>query len=237
MNYTLGGRVFRNIIVDKPGQSSPEETIIMGAHYDTCFNPGADDNASGVAGVLELARLLKGEVLKRNVKFIAFTNEEPPFFLTDAMGSRVYAQAAKRDNEKIKAAVILEMIGYYSEGRNSQRYLTLLGPFYPHRGNFLAVIGNFPSRHLVAKMGKYFKQASSFPVESLIAPSCLSGVYFSDHWSFWKEGYPAVMITDTAFLRNPHYHHDSDLPETLDYEKMSLAVHGLKEAIVRMANE
>ena len=237
MPYPLGDQVYNNIVAqDASGKEFPE-TIIIGAHYDSCFNPGADDNASGVAGLIELARLLKNSGLKAHLKFIAFVNEEPPFFLTENMGSRVYAKAAKQKGEKIKAAIILEMLGYYSQKKFSQRYLPLVGPFYPNRADFIALVGNFPSGGIVKKLAAYFKASSEFPVEYLIAPDFIPGIYWSDHWSFWKEGYPALMVTDTAYLRNPHYHRQTDLGPTLDYARTAAMLHGLKEAIIQFANK
>ena len=235
--YTLEGKVFENIVAEKAGAAASSEIIIIGAHYDSCFNPGADDNASGVAGLLELARMLKDVPTQSTLRFVAFTNEEPPFFTTEDMGSRVYARATKAKGETIKAVVILEMIGFYSDKRFSQRYLPFLGPFYPNRANFIAIVGNFPSHTLVQDVIKGFRQGSDFPIESIVAPSFIPGIYFSDHWSFWKEGYPAVMVTDTAFLRSPHYHATTDRPETLDYERMGAVVAGLKEAIIALAHD
>lgn len=236
MSYSIGNQLFENIIVEKKAQHETDEVVIIAAHYDSCFNPGANDNASGVAGILELARLFRDEDLNKNVRFIAFTNEEPPFFMTENMGSRVYARKAKEQGENIKAAVILETIGYYSQKAHSQKYLPLLGPFYPNRADFIVVVGNFPSRRIVSRITSYFKKASDFPVEGLVAPGFIPGVNFSDHWSFWKEGFPAVMITDTAFLRSQHYHQGTDLPGTLDYERMAVMVHGLGKAIVAFVN-
>ena len=148
--YEVSGKTTENIIAAKIGIERPEEVIIVGAHYDTCFNPGADDNASAIAGLLELARYVFGKQPNRTVKFVAFVNEEPPFFKTENMGSRVYSTRAKRRGELIKAVIILEMIGYYSDEPYSQRYPLFLGPFYPNKGNFIAVVGNFPSRRVTA---------------------------------------------------------------------------------------
>lgn len=237
MSYEIHGQKYRNIIATLPSSSPDHEKIIIGAHYDSCFNPGANDNASGIAAVLELARLLKDEKTKTNITFIAFVNEEPPFFMTDSMGSRQYAMKAKKKGEKIKAAIIFDLIGFYKNERFSQKYLPLTGPFYPNQANFAAFIGNFPSRHVVSKLISGFKKYSEFPVESLIAPSFMPGVNFSDHWSFWKEGYPAIFITDTAYLRSPHYHKKTDLPDILDYGKMAVIIHGLKKSIAQFANE
>lgn len=226
--YTVEGKTVRNLIVTTPGVRAPAEVVIVGAHYDTCSNPGADDNASGVAGLIELARLLAGTRTDRTVKLIAFTNEEPMFFQTESMGSRVYAKAARERHEDIRAVIVLEMIGYYSDRPNSQRYPPLFGLFYPNRGNFLGVVANLKYGPLAKQVAQAFKRHSSFPVEWIAAPGWVQGIGWSDHWSFWQEGYPAVMLTDTAFLRNPHYHQATDTWETLDYPRLAAAVEGLK---------
>lgn len=235
--YTVNGQTFRNIIAERPEVPPQGPILVVGAHYDSCFNPGADDNASGIAGVLELARLLRHAPLKARIRFIAFTNEEPPFFMTDAMGSMVYARRSRDLREPVKAALILEMIGYYTEARHSQRYPSLLGPFYPNKGRFLAVVGNWASRRVTRDVVTAMKSGSRLPVESITAPAFVPGINFSDHGAFWKYGFPAVMVTDTAYLRNPHYHKPSDLPETLNYEKMAEAVLGLESAVRRLAGE
>lgn len=229
--YAVSGTPVKNIIASRKGRTNPRETVIVGAHYDTCFNPGADDNASAVAGLLELARCLAGETPERTLKFIAFVNEEPPFFQTENMGSFVFAREAKAKGEKIKAAIILESIGYYSDKPNSQRYPLLFGPFYPNKGNFLAVVGTFHWRWLVKKIVSTFRKHSQFPIESVTTFGFIPGVDFSDHWSFWKEGYPAVMITDTAFYRNPHYHASTDTHEKLNYENIAGFIRGLSFAV------
>lgn len=230
--YAVDGKAAKNIIATKRGLGKENEIVIVGAHYDSCFNPGADDNASGVAGLLELAKAFSQERIARNVKFIAFTNEEPPFFKTEEMGSRVYAKAARQSNENIKAVLILEMIGYYSDKPNSQRYPPFIGLFYPNQANFISVVGNFPSVTLVKKLVVGFKKATHFPIESAVLPGFVNGVDFSDHWSFWKEGYPAIMVTDTAFYRNPHYHQSSDTYQKLNYPSMAELLVGLKEALL-----
>lgn len=224
-----------NIIAVKKGFVLPQEVIVVGAHYDTCFNPGADDNASGVAALLELARSIQNKKTARSVKFIAFVNEEPPFFKTEDMGSLVYAKAAKARKEDIKAALILECIGYFSDKSFSQRYPPLIGFFFPNKGNFISVVGNFKSRNLVSKVVKYFKSTTDFPVKS-IALDISPAISFSDHWSFWKEGYPAVMVTDTAFLRNPYYHLAEDTFEKLNYPYMAEVVKGLEGVLAGLSN-
>jgi len=230
-DYTVSGKKVNNIIALKKGIKKPEEIIIVGAHYDTCFNPGADDNASAVAGLLELARFTYDKQTQRSIKFIAFVNEEPPFFKTERMGSRVYARAAKARADKIKAVLILEMIGYYPDKLFSQRYPPIYGLFYPNKGNFIGVIGNFSSWRLGRQIVSNFKEHTQFPIELAIAPSFVPGVDFSDHWSFWKEGYPAVMITDTGPYRNPYYHSGSDTCEKLNYESMAEVVNALSKVL------
>jgi Zn-dependent M28 family amino/carboxypeptidase len=233
--YGTGGRTVSNIIATTPGASTPDEIIIVGAHYDTCGNPGADDNASGMAALLELARRDAAASHPRTIRWIAFVNEEPPFFKTDAMGSRVYAQEAKRRGERIRAMLCLESIGYYSDSPQSQQYPPFLGLLYPSRGNFLAVVSNFRWRRLARDVARSLKGTGRCPVEWVAAPEWMSGVTWSDHWSFWQEGYPAVMLTDTAFLRNPHYHNASDTWDTLDYERLSAAVEGLNTVVQDLA--
>ena len=232
--YEINGRTFKNIIAEKPGNNAASGILLIGAHYDSCYNPGADDNASGVAGLIELARLLKDVPSIHTLRFAAFVNEEPPFFLTDQMGSAVYAKHVKSKGEPLHAAVILEMLGFYSEKLFSQKYLPLLGPFYPNRANFITIVGNFPSRKIVKDLYKGFKAGSTFPVERIVAPSAIPGIYFSDHWSFWKAGYRAVMITDTAYLRSPHYHKQTDLPDAIDHPRWAKVIFGFEEAIMRL---
>ena len=234
--YPVSGKTAKNIIARKVGAEKPDEVIIVGAHYDTCYNPGADDNASAVAGLLELARSFAGKETGRTIKFIAFVNEEPPFFKSENMGSRVYARNARQRGEEIKAALILEMIGYYSSEPNSQKYPPLFGPFYPNRADFICVVGSLRFRGLVKAVGSIFKEHSDFPIEKVSAPSFVPGIDFSDHWSFWRENYPAVMITDTAFYRYAHYHQPTDTYEKLDYESMSAVVEGLRYVVAELAD-
>lgn len=221
--YLVEGREMRNIIASQPGQRLPEETILVGAHYDTVpETPGADDNASGVAGMLELARLSSASPTARTLKFVAFSNEEDGM-----MGSRVYARRAKEEGEKIVAMLSLEMIGFFSDQVGSQQYPAGLRFFYPDTGNFIGVVGHLRYMGLVWKVKTALKKHSTVPVESLAGVSWIRGIELSDHTSFWREGYPALMITDTAFYRNPHYHTSTDTSETLDYKRMAEVVLGL----------
>lgn len=237
--YYLEGRRFRNIIATKLGDSAPEKVVIVGAHYDSVVgSPGADDNASAVAGLLELGRQLSTIKLPRTIKFVAFTNEEPPFYLTKEMGSMVYADQARKAREDIIAMIALEMIGYYSDEPNSQSYPLGLGFFYPDAGNFIAVCGDLHSRGLVRRIREVFKQHSDIGIETLVSPGFFVPVIeFSDNSSFWREGYRAVMVTDTAFYRNPNYHGSGDTFEKLDYESMAEVVKGLYHVLVSLAGE
>lgn len=233
--YSLYGKQVKNIIAEKPGKERPLEIIIVGAHYDTCFNPGADDNASAIAGLLELSRLIASGEFQRTIRLIAFANEEPPFYKTEDMGSFVYARRAKNKNEDIKAVLILEMIGYYLDRPFSQRYPLFLGPFYPNRANFIAVVGNLNNRRLVKEVFANFREYSQFPIRSVVLFDFVPGVDFSDQWSFWQQGIPAVMITDTSFYRYPYYHTNSDTFEKLDYQKMAVVVEGLEAVLSELA--
>jgi len=234
--YSVEGKEFFNIVAEKRGLYAPRKIVVLGAHYDTCFNPGADDNASAVAGMIEIAFSLSGSGLARTVRFAAFVNEEPPFFKTEFMGSLIYAKSAREMGDEIEGALILESIGYYSDEPGSQSYPPLFLRSYPDRGNFIGVVGNFASRRLVKRVVAAFMNCSRFPIESVISTGLIPGVDWSDNWSFWKVGYPAVMITDTAFFRNPNYHKASDTCETLDYERMAEVVIGLRGAIANLAS-
>lgn len=230
-----GGRAFSNIIATVPGRGPLREIVVFGAHYDTVAGtPGADDNASGVAMLLEMARQLRGSSPGRTIELVFFTLEEPPLFRTPAMGSAVYARAARERGERIAAMVCLEMVGYYDARQGRQGYpLPLMGLLYPPTADFIAVVGDLASRSLVRRVAGALRAAGGVPVATLAALPLLPGVDFSDHRSFWKEGYRAVMITDTAFYRNPGYHTERDTIDTLDFGRMSRLLPGL----VQMAGE
>jgi Zn-dependent M28 family amino/carboxypeptidase len=235
--FNYRGSTYYNIICEIKGtKESKDGILVVGAHYDTVIDtPGADDNASGVAGLLELARLTVLKPLQRTVRFVAFTLEEPPIFMTKNMGSYIYAKSLRDEGIKVYGMISLEMLGYYSDGKNSQYYpFPIFKWFYPDKGNFIAFVGNLSSRSFTMKVKKLFKSVSALPVESLNAVSIIPGVNFSDHLNFWEFGYPAFMITDTAFYRNPNYHAPGDTAETLDYEKMKDLVIGLYNALGKL---
>jgi len=229
--YTAGAIKVRN--VQAFFGPSTEERIVVGAHYDAAGPyPGADDNASGVAGLLELARIFSDEELPLQVELVSYPLEEPPFFYTRNMGSFVHANSLKKKGVKIRAMLALEMIGYFKDKPGSQSYpLFLLRPFYPSTGNFIAVVGKLFQRKMIKTVREAMKNATPLPVESINAPRLLPGVALSDHLNYWWAGYPAAMITDTAFYRNPNYHTAFDTPDTLDYERMAQVVEGVKVAV------
>lgn len=235
--YACQTKKVKNIIAVKTGSKFPEEVIIVGAHYDTYFNPGADDNASGIAGLLELASFMSGKENERTLKFIAFVNEEPPYFKTEHMGSLVYATKVKTTQEKIKAAIILEMLGYYTNKVFSQRYPPFFGFLRSWKGNFIAMAANLSSRKLLEQAVSAFKKGSKFPLEYVVASESVSGITFSDHWSFWQAGYPAILVTDTAFLRNRNYHLYTDTWEKLNYVNMASVVEGLYSVAESIVND
>jgi len=234
--YKIAQKNFRNIIATKQGQTAPNKIIIIGAHYDSVIgSPGADDNASGIAGLLILAELLSKEKLPITLKFIAFVNEEPPFFQSDLMGSAIYAKRAKEEKEDIQIMICLESIGYYSDKQNSQSYPPFLNFFYPSQANFIALVGNAQSAKYVKAIKKIFTNYSNVPMETLIGFSLLApAIRFSDHDSFWKSGYKAVMLTDSAFYRTPYYHTSEDTYEKLDYNKMAQVIMGLYQVLLQL---
>jgi len=226
--YTARGRTYRNVEVEIPGAVRPDEIVVVGGHYDTAVGaPGADDNASGVAGVLELARAFAGSSPARTLRFLAFANEEPPSFPTADMGSRQYADSVAARGEKIVAMLSIESIGYYDDTPGSQRYPFPLNLAYPDRGDFIGFVSNLKSRSLVRRTIATFRAHAQFPTQGAAAPWWVPGVWWSDHWAFWRHGYPAIMITDTAPYRNVFYHTAGDTPDTLDYERMARVIDGL----------
>lgn len=236
--YSAYGVASDNLEIALAGAADASEIILVGAHYDSVRgSPGANDNASGVAALLELGRMLKDAGLRRTVRLVAFVNEEPPFFYWGEMGSTVYAEAARRRGDDIRIMMSLEMLGAYSDQPGSQRYPPFLGWFYPERANFIAFVSDLGSRRVLRRAVAAFRAASAFPAESLAAPGFVPGVSWSDQLSFWHEGYAAIMVTDTAFYRYPHYHTAQDTPEKIDYARMAQVVEGLARSIVLLAND
>jgi Zn-dependent M28 family amino/carboxypeptidase len=234
--YVAEGIASSNLEVAVPGGARGAEIVLAGAHYDTVpGSPGADDNASGVAALIEIARALRDARCARTVKLVAFVNEEPPFFYWGEMGSRVYARAARARGDDIRVMLSLEMLGCYSDAPGSQEYPPLLRFFYPSAGNFIGFVSNLRSQRALREVARAFRSASDFPAESLASPALVPGVSWSDQLSFWREGYRAVMVTDTAFYRYPHYHRATDTPEKLDYARMARVVEGLAGALAMLA--
>ena len=227
-SYQAGGRTYRNVI----GRSGNGEKVVVGAHYDVAGNqPGADDNASGVAGLLELARLVKQPV-GQAIEFVAYTLEEPPYFRTEQMGSFVHARSLYDNGEKIQGMISLEMIGYFSRKKKSQKYpIGLMRLFYGGRGDYITVVQKFGNGAFGRRIKWKMKRAGTLKTKSFKGPSKLPGVDFSDHLNYWKFGYNAVMITDTAFYRNSNYHEKSDTLDTLDIKSMARVVEGVYLAL------
>ena len=231
-DFEVGGRVYRNVI----GKFGPDtgERIVIGAHYDSNHRtPGADDNASGVAGLIELAYLIGDSPLQnRNLELVAYTLEEPPFFGTEDMGSYHHAEALFEAEVQVRGMIALEMIGYFSDEPGSQAYPSAaLKLMYPDTGNFIGVIGKLSQREFTRQIKNGMKGTTDLPVYSLNAPEALPGIDYSDHRNYWRFGYDAIMISDTAFYRNPNYHEESDTPDTLDYTRMAKVVVGLFESL------
>lgn len=237
--FLFQGNTYHNLIAELTGNISPEKILIVGAHYDTVrTTSGADDNASGVAVLLGLARALGERKLSKTVRFVAFALEEPPAYRTRNMGSYHYARSLKEKKEQVMGMVCLEMVGFFCDRDGSQHYpLPFFKLRYPSQGNFISMVGNLRSRAFTKRMAAGFRKAVDLPLVTLNAPPIVVGIDFSDHWSFNKFGYDALMVTDTAFYRNPHYHAPTDLPDTLDYERMAKVVEGLAAALGEWGHE
>jgi Zn-dependent M28 family amino/carboxypeptidase len=238
--YNVRTLAVRNIEVEIRGASKPDEIVILGAHYDSVPNcPAANDNASGIAGTLELARIFASRAAPaRTVRFVAWVNEEPPFFQTDVMGSRVYSAQCKQHNENVVAMITLETIGCFLDTPSSQNYPMMgLGLVLPTVGNFLAVVGNLSSRKLVKTCEKVLKRTTRLPIQAQALPGMIPGIGWSDHWSFWEEGYEAVMFTDTAPYRYKHYHQPTDTPDKLDFDRMTQVVIGAGHVLEELVSQ
>jgi hypothetical protein len=235
-SYQTGGQLCHNIEAEISGNGP--EIIVIGAHYDSVFgSPGANDNGTGVAATLALARRFANARRKHTLRFVAFVNEEPPYFLSGEMGSQVYARRCKERGDKISAMISLETIGYFSDAPNSQTYPSPgLGLFYPNAGNFIGFVSNVHSRALLRRVIALFREHAKIPSEGASLPAFIPGVSWSDQWSFWQHGYPAIMVTDTAPFRYPYYHSSNDTPDKLDYDRFALVVIGMEKVIQELAN-
>lgn len=235
--FQVSGVACYNIDAELKGTKTPVEIVLIGAHYDSARGtPGANDNASGVAVLLALARHFGKTSPGRTIRFVAFTNEEPPYFQKGNMGSLHYARRCRQRNENLVAMLSLETMGYYRDEPNTQHYPDPLGYAYPSEGNFIGVIGNVGSRKLVRRVVESFRRQTEFPCEGGAVPGDMKGVGWSDHWSFWQEDYSGVMITDTAPFRYPYYHTPEDTPDRIDYERLARVTAGLQKVIAEFGD-
>jgi hypothetical protein len=234
--YKIDRKPYYNLEVQRLGTEKPNEVVLIGGHYDSAFNsPGANDNGTGAAATLELARIFAKKSTKRTIRFVEFTNEEPPFFWTRNMGSLVYAKQIDPHKENVIAMLSLETMGYFSDKEGSQKYPFPIGLLYPNQGNFIGFIGNLNSGDLVRRSISSFRRHTKFPSEGVILPDWIPGVGWSDQWSFWKKGYKGIMITDTAPYRYPYYHTEDDTLDKINFDKLARVVSGLSEVISDLA--
>ncbi|MBC7798620.1 MAG: M28 family peptidase [Pyrinomonadaceae bacterium] len=233
--FTVDGKVYRNVIADFG--ANDKEKIIVGAHYDTAKDfSGADDNSSGIAGLIELSRLLSQTELPLQIELVAYALEEPPYFATQQMGSFIHADSLKKQNANVRLMICLEMIGYFTDENDSQNYpVSLLKLFYPSKGNFIVVVGSFGNGLTTRRLKASMISGVDLPIYSINAPDFVNGVDFSDHRNYWKLGYNAVMITDTAFYRNKNYHSNNDTSEKLDYPRMAKTIEATFAAIIEIS--
>lgn len=231
-NYRANGKEYKNVIC-LFGSSNPK-TIVVGAHYDVCNNQeGADDNASGVVGLLELARLLKGKELTHRVEMVAYTLEEPPYFRTDKMGSYIHAKSLVDNKTDVYGMVCLEMIGYFDEAKKSQDYpIGILSLVYGNKGNYITLVNKFGKGKFARKFNKGFKKKKFINTKKFVAPKWLPGIDFSDHLNYWVFGFSSLMITDTAFYRNKNYHEKTDRMETLNIPKIAQVIDSTLETLI-----
>jgi Zn-dependent M28 family amino/carboxypeptidase len=232
------GEQAENLLVEIPGTTRPEEIIVIGAHYDTVpGSPGANDNASGVAVLLALAEWFTERPQPRTLRFVAFVNEEPPFYLSADMGSHAHARASREAGEDIVAMMALDGLGHFSDEAGSQHYpVPGISLAYPDTADFIGFVTRVRDARLLRRALRTFREEASIPSEGAALPGFIPGVGWSDHWSFWQHGYPAFLVTDTLPFRDPHYHSPHDTPERLDYERMARVADGLKAVIQRLAD-
>lgn len=232
--YKVEGKTYKNVICSFGTEN--KQRIIVGAHYDVCGNQeGADDNASGIVGLLEIARQLKGKKLNKRIDLVAFTLEEPPYFRTEQMGSYVHAKSLKDTKVDVLGMISLEMIGYFSDKENSQNYpLPAMSKMYGNKGDYITLVTTAEKGKFVEDFSQHFKQAKAIKTEEFNAPRSLPGIDFSDHLNYWNFGYSAMMITDTSFYRNKNYHKKSDTMETLDIRRMAKVIDGVYLALLKL---
>jgi len=232
-NYLVEGKTCCNIEVEITGTKHPQQIVIIGAHYDSVLGcPGANDNASAVAAALALARRFAGKKIDKTLRFVFFVNEEPPFFQTGRMGSMFYAKSCREKNENIIAMLSLETIGYYTDKPKSQKYPPPFSLFYPSTGNFIGFVSNLANRKLLHKAIDSFRKNCKFPSEGGAIPEIIPGINWSDHQSFWRQGYPAILVPDTAPFRYPYYHCPEDTPDKIDYDSLAIVTSGLQAVIL-----
>jgi len=236
--YSVANEKVNNLEASLAGTDDTLGQVIVGAHYDSVAGTvGANDNGTGVAAVLEIARLMRQMKPRRTVRFVLFVNEEPPYFQTASMGSRVYAHQLRQAEVPISAMLSLETIGFYSDEPRSQDYPPVLNLFYPSKGNFIAFVGNTESRGLVRESVRGFRESTRFPSEGIAAPGNWLGIGWSDQWSFWQEGYPGIMVTDTALFRYHDYHTPSDTVDKVNFDKAARVVEGIDKLVEELANK
>lgn len=232
--YEVDGNIYKNVIASFGTENN--KRIIVGAHYDVCDNqPGADDNASGVVALLELAKRFKAQELHHRIDLVAYTLEEPPFFKTEFMGSYVHSKYLKEHSIHVLGMVSIEMIGYFKDDNKSQKYpIGLLSLFYGNKGDYITLVKKFGAGRFANRFTQLFKSTNQIKTKEFIAPKILPGIDFSDHLNYWLFGYSALMITDTSFYRNPNYHQSTDTIDTLDLQRMSKVINSIFQTLVSM---
>lgn len=230
--YVVNGQVYKNVICSFGTEY--RKKVIVGAHYDVCGNQeGADDNASGVVGLLELARLLKGQKLAQRVDLVAYTLEEPPYFRTENMGSYIHAKSLSDSKAEVSGMISLEMIGYFNDQKKSQSYpIGLLSIFYGNKGNYITLVKKFGAGQFTRKFCRKYKSTKALRTKTFSGPRIIAGIDFSDHLNYWKFGFSALMITDTSFYRNNNYHKPTDTMETLDIIRMAKVIDGVYNTLI-----
>lgn len=231
--YKMDGKIYRNFEAELLGARIPDEILVAGAHYDSVVgSPGANDNATGIAAVIELASRFAKNPPDRTIRFVAFTNEEDPHFGTEYMGSHVYAKSCYEQSDKLVGMLALETMGYYCDRPGSQQYPIPVAGFYPDKADFIVFVGNTKYKQFVQDCLSKFRSNAKLPSEGVAVPSWITGVSWSDHLPFWQHGYPAVMVTDTALYRYPFYHTPEDTPDKIDFFKLTHVVSGVEKMII-----